>query len=125
MEEAPGLIPPPITTSMSEEFAREASSPQDASLQARKVERQTHKNVPRPSPLSPITTVGPGIDSPALQGRMDQIAMGTDPTQTSSPVGTALLNKKMARGAGGQSTLADPTLAGGGPAEETSPMDER
>ena len=114
-------VPPNIITNLSEELSREqsTSSPQDANLQQRKVERQQHKSLLRPSHL---TDMAPP-DSPGLQGRLDKLDAGDDPTSNSSPVGTALLAKKAARGQALQSSLADPSLtsnAGDVEAEEAT-----
>eukprot|EP00966_Prymnesium_polylepis_P080735 1870749-Prymnesium_polylepis.1 len=58
------------------------------------MERQQHKSLQRPSNLSEMATPG----SPGMQSRLNQLEDGTDPTINSSPVGTALLAKKAARG---------------------------
>lgn len=96
MEGAAPKIPPNIAVNLSEDLGREASasSPLDTSLLNRKIERQQHKAIPRPSNLSDMTPP----DSPGLQVRIDQLEDGADPTTNSSPFGTALLAKKAARG---------------------------
>ncbi|KAL1515719.1 hypothetical protein AB1Y20_002335 [Prymnesium parvum] len=90
--------PPPIVTNISYEDPNSTSSPQDAHLQKRKVERQQQphtKGLLRPSQLSGNAIPSP--DSPGMQRRLDLIADGADPTDRSSPVGTALLKRKAAR----------------------------
>ena len=79
-------------------------------LLQRKIERQHNKSLLRPSQLSDVNT---GPDSPGLQGRLNQLDAGDDPTSHSSPVGTALLAKKAARKQAMQSSLAASSAGNG------------
>jgi len=68
------------------------SSPLGAALLQRKVERQTHPEL-QASSLRPTQP----LDSPGWESRMQQMKGDADPTQNSSPLGTALLARKVER----------------------------
>lgn len=86
---------PMLTNAVEESSAALGSSPVDAQLVRRKVERQNEDPRCRPSLLA--EPMRPPSDSPGLQKRLDLLQKGSDPTDHSSPVGTALLKKKAAR----------------------------
>ena len=68
------------------------SSPFGAALMQRKVERQAHPEL-QDSLLRPSQP----LDSPGWESRMQQMKADADPTQNSSPLGTALLARKVER----------------------------
>lgn len=78
-------MPPPIIVHDMIIDHPSCSSPLDADLQKRKVERQSVHSTPREA------------GSPALQERINCLNAGADPSASTSPVGTALLERRAAR----------------------------
>ena len=78
-------MPPPIIVHDMIIDHPSCSSPLDADLQKRKVERQSVHSTPREA------------CSPALQERINCLNAGADPSASTSPVGTALLERRAAR----------------------------
>ena len=78
-------------------------SPVDTALMQRKVRRQAlpeaHFPRPRrpPHSLSPVKSRSSEEDSPRLIARLEVLRMGNDPSSRSSPIGTSLLARKVAR----------------------------
>mgnify|MGYP007078139519 CR=1 FL=1 len=106
------MIPPAIVTNLSSDKinAESSTSPQDTDLLSRKMERQMLAKH-RPNQLLAMELAdSEQLNSPATQARLDVIKSGADPTETSSPIGTDLLQRKMARGQ--PKPIEESTLAG-------------
>jgi len=82
-------VPPNVQI---EDESERHPSPFDSGLLDRKMQRELQK-----SPLLRPALIAGGVelpDSPNLQGRIDTLREGNDPTTGTSPVGTALLQRK-------------------------------
>ena len=64
---------------------------------SRKVERQNQPGIVRPAGRIEALQIDSHADSPRLQGRLDMLRQGEDPSSESSPQGTALMERKLQR----------------------------
>ena len=96
----PSNVPPPIVARSLPDYDEQPgsnSSPLGAALMSRKVERQNQPGLVRPAGRLEQLQIESNADSPRLQGRLDLLRQGEDPSSESSPQGTALMERKLQR----------------------------
>ena len=82
---------------LSNRLSAECSSPVGAALLQRKVARQSQPQLLRPTPRIAALQIDDDEDtgSPRFRDRLEELRLGNDPSQRSSPLGTALLMRKV------------------------------